>query len=46
MTLFELCQKLEGVSLSDIVHESFPGSNAVIKHMPIPVSSPADKDYY
>ena len=46
-----LCQKLEsvGLSVSDIVLESFPGSNstnAVIKHMPMPVVSPADKDYY
>ena len=48
---FLLCQKLEivGLSVSDNVLESFPGSdstNAVIKHMPIPVASPADKDYH
>ena len=48
---FLLCQKLKSVGLSvlDIVFESFPGSdstNAIIKHMPIPVASPADKDQY
>ena len=35
------------ISVSDIVLESFPGSdstNAVIKHMLIPAASPADKD--
>ena len=37
------------LSASDIVLESLPGSdstNARIKHMPIPVASHADKDYY
>ena len=41
--------KLESVDLSDIVLESFPGSdstNTVMKHTPIPVASPADKDYH
>ena len=45
--MYLLCQKLESVDLSDIALESFPGSdstNAVVKHMPIPVASPADKD--
>ena len=38
--------KCRPISIS-IVLQSFPGSdstNAVIKHMPIPVASPADKD--
>ena len=50
MTFFNFfyCQKLKSVGLSvpDIVLESFPSgdsTNAVIKHMPIPVASPADK---
>ena len=51
LNFFKLCQKLEsfGLSVSDTVLESFPGSdstNAVIKHMPILVASPGDKDYY
>ena len=46
--MFFIISKLESVGLfvSDIVLESFPGSdstNAVTKHMSIPV---ADKDYY
>ena len=41
--------KVLALSESDIVLESFPGSdsaNAVIKHMFIPAASPEDKDYY